>query len=680
MNQKQFTKLLAGKTKLSINEARKLVEAFGNSIENALIDGQKVTYSNFGTFYLVNYPSKVIQHPLFGGKKKMIMLSTNAVKWMPSDNIKDLVGHHLEAESATSFGSTKIIKTAKRNAGISERKAIEVSETEKPALEKIMEDTPEQKDDIAVEVPIRVSKSTWVDRPIIHVPVSEKEIIPFEKNTSEVNYFDLSNSQIPDHILCLVPEEIARRTKVIPIDLKDEILILGMADPRDHDTLSTIRKIVRKKISPRLVSESDFDKIFSQYKRLALAGHQKTLGLQSDEGRINLDNSAPASRIVNLILKRAIRDQATTIHFDPIDQTISVRFRIDGKLFEKTTMKKSLEKLIISRLKSFVKMSNSGSADLQGFFSVKIDGVDENFELLSITTIDGEKITVHIKDRLKKLEKLTELDLRDSDFNKIIGSTGETGLTLVASTSEKERQRVFYALADHLLSKNLNIVTLENNPALAVAGINQINIANENKIDYDSVLTSVSKIDCDVVMIDLLPTGEITGNILSLFVNKTIITGIDAEDSFKALTQLISLGVDPKNLADRLDMVIATRSVKKICPSCKTLIKPESKTLHKIKEILSGLSSEERSRLRKLGNNFYEGKGCQECNKTGFLEKTSLYETLVMNNKIRDLIAKNSTSETIKKEATRDGFTSLDQDGIIKALLGKTSIDEVLEI
>lgn len=675
MNQKQFTKVLASKSDLSVKSARKLVEAFGDSIESALINGERVVYSNFGSFYLVNYPSKTIHHPAFGNKKKTIMLATNAVKWMPSDNIKDLVDHHLEAKSATSFGSTKIIKETKKNAGISERKALEISETEKKEIEKTFR-SPAQimPEDEIVEIPIRVTKSAWVDLPVPSAKNStvEKELIPFSKNSSQISYLNLVGAKIPDHILCLVPEELARRTKVVPISLKDEILILGMADPNDHETLSMIRKIVRKKISPRLVSENDLDKIFDQYSKLSAPVSMPSV-VSAESGA----REGPVSRIINLILKRAVRDLATTIHFDPNNRDISVRFRIGGKLIERMTIDKSLEKSVVSRLKSLTKISKKTLSPNRNFFSIDIDGTPEEFELLSIITTDGEKLTIHIKDRLKELEKITELELRETDYVKITSTVARAGLTLVASRSEKERQRVFYALADYLFSEGLDIITLENSPALTLPGINQIDIASENNIDYDTTLTQVSKFDCDVVMIDQLPAGDFANKILSLFTDKIIIAGVNADDSFDALTQIFNRGVTSQALARTLNLVIATASIKKVCKFCKTPEKPGRETVHILREIISHLPFDERSRLRRLGSNFSHGLGCAKCNQTGHLGTISLFETLVSTEKIFDLIVKNSDFELIKKEATRTGFTNLSIDGVIKALIGETTIEEV---
>ncbi len=394
MNQKQFTKLLASKTDLSVKSARKLVGAFGDSIETALKKGERVVYSNFGSFYLVNYPSKTINHPAFGNKKKTIMLATNAVKWMPSDNIKDLVDHHLKSESATSFGSTKKINAAKKSAGFDGGKAIEITEAERAELEKRLEEelliekknkkehhSPSRQN--TVEIPIRVIKKGWLDLPFTHVPLAEKEIVPFAKKSLQIKYLNLSEAKIPENILCLIPEKLARRTKVVPVDLKDEILILGMADPHDHDTIAMIKKIVGKKISPHLVSASDLEKIFAQYGNLSTP--------------ITPSPSSPISHAVNLILKRAISEQATTIHFDPDMEKIVVRFRINGGLVEKTTVDKSLWKLILAEIKQSSSASEINASYSQYIFSANIDGVTTEFGLLIVPAVNGEKIIINTK-------------------------------------------------------------------------------------------------------------------------------------------------------------------------------------------------------------------------------------------------------------------------------------------
>jgi len=677
MNQKELTKILSKKINLPAKKTRKLIESFGEVIQAKLIDGQKVTYSNFGTFYLVNYPSKVINHPIFGKKKRTVMLATNVVKWMPSDSIKDLVNHHLQTENVTTFGAAKTIAAAKKEAGITEYKALEISKTEQQNLIEAAHTpkTPVLEEEIT-EVPIRVIKKDWTDLPITHLDTPERRTTPFARALSQVEYIDLSKTQIPTAILCLVPKEVAHRTKVVPIDLKDEILIIGMTDPADHEALDTIKKLVRRQISPRLISEKDLTQILNRYDMLGIESAQATTK-PAEAHQIDWKKTTPVSRVINLILKRAIREQATMIHFDTENDDIIVRFRIGDQLLDRASLSKSLHQKVLAHFKRLVDKSEEKNGVTRQLFSLNVAGVPEEFELIGITAVDGEKIVIKTKNRLKELKKLTEIGFRDRDYQVIIENAPKPGVNLITGQEDVGRAGMFYALADFYRDQNLHVVTLERNPALAVSGVSQIDMNKIPGFDLNATISTLVAFDCDVLMLDTIPCAEIFNQILTLFAEKIVVVSVESSDSITATTTLLGTGINPAVFAKKLNLILASKEIPRLCPHCRELVKIDNQTVRQIRDILSDLPADERARLKRLGNHFYQGHGCNKCNASGHIGNTLMLELFVANEKIRDLIADNFDTEKIRKEALKNHFTTYVQDGIIIALIGEVALSDV---
>lgn len=586
MNRSNLATQLAKETKMSKKEAEKFIATFGNVVCDALKKHQKVIYSNFGTFYTINYPSKIINYPGHSGgnKKQIVMSPTDVIKWMPSDNLKDRVDHSLETDTITSYGSGKKVKQKKRDAGIPEHKAKVVEEEE-------------------VNIPVRVIKKQ-----------SETEEKHIEINSDE--------------------------EKNIKISVKNS----------DQNQTENADGKPEKQPEPEEINEP-----------------------------IEIAKSAPAKRIIDLILKRALRDGASAVMIDPEEKGAYIRFKINGKVFNKTEVNSTIYKAILARMRSLTGNQTNSKLPLQGKFKTTILGQEENFELLSLPTIHGDKILINVEDRLKTLHKLTELELFEESYRDIKKILEKKGLILVASKSKKDRLDLLYSLADELSDANLSIISVENNPLLVVPKFNQVKINTEQGFTYDKSLNFIEKFRPEVVLIDELTTPELIERALFLSADKIVLAGISAEDSLSTLKLFANLGIEKKALASYLGAIIATKTVAKLCRSCHRIVKLENRILRQVRDILIVLPTETRARLRKIGKNFYDSPGCHFCNNTGYDDEIGLYEIFELNDKIRKMLDDNVDIAKIEKEAIRAGFINLKQDGITKALLGEISVLDVLE-
>lgn len=824
MNRHDLAVSIAKKTKLSSKEAEKLVIAFGDVVSDALSLGEKIIYSNFGTFYTVHYPSKVILHPILGAKKKMIMLPTDAVKWMPADNIKDMVDTGKSVESATSFGASKKFQEFKKEAGLPKYRSEEIeveedpieipirkSSSKKTSAEDVaihnpevadaapdaeyhtssskltldsaepektaepLPPTPAEKADSPVadektdeKVKVKNSgfwdhifkKTEEADQPetgdpapeallkdkkaasttkdntstigmgifgdknddsVKNLPETTRPAEEETKNTEDaaednnekiagtntepkdadfdqsitrkanVAFLDLSNTTVPKEVLAKIPEKIAREYKIAPIEENETELVVGMVDPEDIEAIEIVKKIVQKKVSPRLVTESDISHILDQYQGLESEVKEAIEDVDL-EMKTEINNAkevtnittdpAPAARIVASLLKRAIRDHASDIHIEPGESEVIVRFRIDGVLHKKVTLPKAIQNAVVSRVKILSNLKiDEQRLPQDGRFSVKSDERQVDFRVSTMPVANGEKVVMRVLDKVSGVMSLEKLNFRKRDFD-IINKNCEKshGMILVTGPTGSGKTTTLYALISKIYTEGINVITLEDPIEYRIAGINQSQVNPDIKYTFASGLRSILRQDPDVVMI-----GEIRDNetaemaVHAALTGHVVLSTLHTNDSAGAIPRLLDMEIEPFLLNSSLNLVIAQRLARKICDSCKEKVVIKSDDLKDIKADLDSLPGNVKKDLKEPFT-FFHGKGCKNCDETGYKGRIGLYEVLEVSPAIRDLVGKKAAGSEIRKSAVSEGMTTMIQDGIIKALDGLTTIEEVLRV
>lgn len=774
MTKSELAKKLAEKTKFTPEKAEKLIEKFGKIITDQLADGKKVVYSNFGTFYTVHYPSKVIYHPVLGAKKKMVMLPTDVVKWMPSGNIKEMVDLGKDVESATSFGATKKFKETKAEEGIVDKKATEISEIEigfkqKDTAAESVEPTPLELEEEEVEIPIRKINKQIIDEKNSNEPEEkegnnfwnqlfnkesdETETIDAEKvaakNTTDdkvsligagifdnaaknnsienqpqakkndskseisdtkkaelpetlspftskktIAYIDLSNTAIPKEILQKIPEKVAREYQVVPIEETDKDFTVGMVDPEDIDAIETIKRIVQKPVIAKLTTKDDIAHILDQYQ--GFEGEMEEALDQAEKDEDKTDNTednkkllrsigdlAPAARIVSSLLKRAIRDKSSDIHVEPYDNEVVIRFRIDGVLHKKISLPKEIQQAVISRIKILSNLKiDEQRLPQDGRFSINMDGRRIDFRVSTMPIANGEKVVMRVLDKLSGIIGINDLGFRERDLKEISNACEKThGMILVTGPTGSGKTTTLYALIEKIYAEGINIITLEDPIEYQMPGINQSQVNAEINYTFASGLRSILRQDPDVVMIGEIRDKETAEMAVhAALTGHVVLSTLHTNDSAGAIPRLIDMGVEPFLINSSLNLIIGQRLARKICDNCKEEAVISKDQLESVKAELDKMPKAERERVKKTPLKFFKGKGCKSCNDTGYKGRIGLYEILAVDNSVKALIEKRSSSDEIKTASINSGMTTMIQDGILKAIGAMTTIEEVWRV
>lgn len=812
MTRKSLAKEIARRTGLNQRQAENLVIAFGAVISDNLEKGEKVVYSNFGTFHTVHYPSKVINHPKLGSAKQMIMLPTNVAKWLPSGNIKALANNDEIIENPTLHKATKdiakfepvVIKPSK----LASSKNISNQPVAKPqdigeeddleayaAAKEQKPDTPNEniydeimgdgghefstfKDAIRVHkknVPEPApaapamgpfsafkqrmfgKKTEIKETPPIHnnpnEPISLREGGVFDATSSstdlgakpltgslaekkidavkdefkdsndsdhlseiarkidqnqkvelnprllekaEIKYRDLSKITVPKEILSKIPENIARRYKAVPIEEIGGKITISMVDPEDIEAKELLKRLLGPNIDITLATESDINNVLSQYQGLlsevseAIESVEESAGLskkggskQSDLINDTIGNDAPASRIVSSLLKRAIRDKASDIHIEPAEKDVEVRFRMDGVLKKKVSLPKDMQSSVISRLKILSNLKiDEQRLPQDGRFNITLDGRRVDFRVSSMPVANGEKIVMRILDKDTGILTIEQLGLRGSGLAVLTNNLAKShGMILVTGPTGSGKTTSLYAMIDKLFSEGTNIVTLEDPIEYQMPGINQSQVNSDIGYTFANGLRSILRQDPDIVMIGEIRDSETADMAVhSALTGHIVLSTLHTNDAAGAAPRMIDMGVEPFLLTSSLNCVIGQRLARKICDQCKEEFKVSTEELTKIKSEIAKMPTAERDGVAKKDLKFYKGKGCKNCEDSGYKGRIGLFEALDLNANIKTLILDRAQSSKISEEGIKNGMVSMIQDGILKALDGLTSMEEIWRV
>ena len=459
-----------------------------------------------------------------------------------------------------------------------------------------------------------------------------------------------------------------------------------MSDPLDIHTIDDISLLLKKDIKAVLASRKEILEAIKKYygvgaetiEKMApdTAFPERAASVQAQETQDVGESAEDASiiKFVNQVLVEAYRDRATDIHIEPYEDELSVRYRIDGVLHETKVPQsiKSFQSAIISRIKI---MANLDIAERRlpqdGRIKIRVGAEEVDLRVSILPTPFGESVVIRIlstnvrfgMENLGLLKK--DLDILERMIklpHGIIFVTGPTG---------SGKTTTLYASLSKINTKDKKIITIEDPIEYQLKGITQIQVQPKINLTFANALRSMLRHDPDVMMVGEVrdyETAEIT--IRVALTGHLVFSTIHTNDAAGGVTRLIDMGVEPFLVASAVECFIAQRLVRVICVKCKHEIKPEKELLQEL-----GVSSHNLSKIK-----IYEGKGCDACRFTGYKGRTAIYEFLEMNEPIRELVLKRSSSEQIKKKAVELGMRTLRQDGWEKIMMGITTPSEVIRV
>ena len=483
---------------------------------------------------------------------------------------------------------------------------------------------------------------------------------------------DLTSYALDQQVLNLIPATLAEKYHVIPIFKVGESLTLAMANPKDIMALDAVRRHTNLDLEVVKSSLESINEAISEYYGIAAIIEEvlKEYHQPHEEKKLKtsiMPAEAPIVKLVNAVLFQAVSERASDIHVEPEATKIRIRYRVDGTLHEEAELPSFMLSPLVSRIKVLSSMDIAESRLPQdGRFEMDLEGKKVDFRVSTFPTAYGEKTVLRILDKSMMHYSLEKVGLNPQNveiIKKLIRKPH--GIFLVTGPTGSGKTTTLYGALSEMNSEELNIVTVEDPIEYELPGITQSQVNTKAGLTFASALRSILRQDPDVIFVGEIRDLE-TANIAirSALTGHLVFSTLHTNDSASAITRLIDMGVEPFLLASTIEGILAQRLVRKIDPKCVA----EAPVPDNFKSILPGVTS------------LKYGKGCKACKGTGFKGRTGVFEFLLVDDKIKKMIAEKVASDEIKKYAVSKGMKTLYDDGIEKVKAGETTIEEVLRV
>ena len=520
--------------------------------------------------------------------------------------------------------------------------------------------------------------------------VSESDILKTKAALLKIPFIQLSGKGISPDVLSLIPEPVARRYVIVPFDIdrKTDTLFVAMVDPLDLSIVEFLEKKSGKKIKAFLAMEDEVKHAIEEQYTQNLAT-EVTAALKDtknsdirtiDAGNIGeIIKEAPIAKIVSTILEFAIKSRASDVHIEPGEQRTRVRYRIDGILHEKLALPKSVHEAVVSRIKILSGMKiDEKRIPQDGRFNFKMGLEEVDLRVSTLPTVNGEKIVMRLLKKSGGVPTLMELGLRGTALKNLeIGISRPHGIILITGPTGSGKTTTLYSILSKLNTTKVNISTLEDPVEYEIAGINQVQVNAAAGLTFASGLRSFLRQDPNIILVGEIRDTETTNlAVQAALTGHLVFSTLHTNDAPTAIPRLLDLGAEPFLIASVLNAVAGQRIVRKICTYCKESYNPTPEIIQDIKNVLGSLAP------ANLGPNLtlYRGRGCNECNNTGYLGRVGIFEVLPVTDTISRMVLEHKSSSDIEKEAIKEGMITMKQDGYMKVLEGISTIEEVLRV
>jgi type IV pilus assembly protein PilB len=524
---------------------------------------------------------------------------------------------------------------------------------------------------------------------------TEKELLKVNAEFLGLSYVDLSDYKVDKDIYNLFPVTIMKRYMLVPFDKYDNIVSIAVSDPNNYNALQALKFIFQDKplkFELFVATESDINKLLQEFDTLTdavkeniqefKAKNEQTQELPdiSDVNKENLE-TAPIIKIVSVIVKTAVTGGASDIHIEGSEEEVRVRFRIDGVLHTSLILPRDLYSAIVARIKILSNLKIDEQRKPQdGRFSIIDQDKKIDFRVSTFPTQYGEKVVLRILDTSNGIRSLEALGFIGPKAEMVKDAlTKPFGMILLTGPTGSGKSTTVYTLLSQINTEDINIVTLEDPIEYYLPGINQSQVRPDINYTFATGLRSILRQDPDVIMVGEIRDGETAGlAVQSALTGHIVFSTLHTNDSPGAIPRLIDMGVEPFLLSASLQVVIAQRLARKLCPECKQEITFSEQEQKYIKESLNTLD-EEYIRSVYSGNfdKGYKPVGCSKCS-NGFKGRMAIFEVVSMTEDLRAIIEKNIGGDELINYLQHNNYVTLKQDGIFKVLMGHLSLTELL--
>ena len=505
-----------------------------------------------------------------------------------------------------------------------------------------------------------------------------------------MEYVDLDRLEILPEIIGKVPAQLAKTYHIVPIEYNkgQNELSVALDKPDNFKATDDLSTLTGFKVTAKITDPEALEAALTKYYKQQDENINELIGeIQGDsflaefDGRnqsIDLDElkelseSNPVKKLLNLVLLQAIRDKASDIHFEPFENEYKMRYRIDGVLYEMVPPPKHIAAAISSRIKV---MANLDIAERRlpqdGRISLTVQGNPVDLRVSVLPTMFGESVVLRVLDRAQLNLNLEKLGLRQDGLKLVRQLIRKpNGIVIVTGPTGCGKTTTLYAALDELNSVETKLITTEDPVEYDIDGLIQVQIKADIGLTFARCLRHILRQDPDIILVGEirdLETAEIAAQ--ASLTGHVVFTTLHTTDAPGTIARLLDLGVEPFLITATLEGIIAQRLVRKICENCKTPFEPTEGQLLQL-----GLMPEDVK-----GKKFHYGRGCQRCNNTGYRGRTAIFEIMVLNDEIRDLIMNNASTNILRTAGQKAGMKLLRDNGLAIIYDGITTIDEIVK-
>ena len=490
-----------------------------------------------------------------------------------------------------------------------------------------------------------------------------------------VPLIDLKRHVVQPDALSLIPEDMARKHTLIPLDVVGDSLVVVMTDPEDIYTIKDLKAQSGMEIEVALGIPSDIERAIDLNYRSS-AEIEKQVGksvspvLEEDKASSDIIAKTPIAESLDLIIEQAIRDRASDVHIEPHENRLRIRYRIDGILHDMNYLPLSAHAELVSRVKVLAEMNIAQQRLPQdGQFSIRIGDRDVDIRAATAETAYGERVTLRILDKLLSIFTLPELGFLPDALKKYRAMLNSPfGMILVGGPTGSGKTTTLYTSINQLDQNERNILTIEDPIEYRFMDIGQTQVNPKAGVTFASGLRALMRHDPDVILVgEIRDKDTATTAVQAAVTGHLVLSSIHANDAVGVLLRLMNLCGEPSLISSTLVGIVAQRMVRRICSHCQALSQPsvEEQTIYE-------------EEMKQQPPKFYVGTGCNLCTNTGYRGRTALFELLPISEEIRNMLLSNASAGEIKAQALKEGMVSMKHDGMLKVKGGITSMSEVL--
>ena len=530
--------------------------------------------------------------------------------------------------------------------------------------------------------------------------LSEEDLTKARGLFFNLPYVDLKNKVISKEVLDIAPKEAISNYKFVPFELADNVLKVAVTDPTNIAALEALEFLGQKnkyKIELYITSYGSFQTIFRKSGNLTtevgqaleevaeneeVDEHKKQQVKPLEIEELKIVGEAPISKIVDVIIRHAIEARASDIHIEPSEEDLRVRYRIDGMLHSSLILPKAVHPAIISRIKILSNLKiDEQRLPQDGRFHINLEGKPIDFRVSTFPTVTGEKVVLRILDKSKGPPTLEELGLSGQRLRIVYEAIKKPhGMFLMTGPTGSGKSTSLYSILSMLNKPGVNIVTLEDPVEYFIEGTNQSQIRPEIGLTFASGLRSVLRQDPNIIMIGEIrdrETAELAVN--SALTGHLVFSTLHTNSAVGAIARLMDMGIEPFLLTASINLLAAQRLVRRLCEKCKAVVKPTDDIEKIIRENISTVDPAELEGLDLKNIMVYAGRGCPACGGSGFKGRIGVYEVMAVSKNIQQMISERQSDIKIQQYAiSEEKMVLMQQDGIIKALRGLTTVEEVI--